>query len=139
MEANRELDALIAEKVLGITGIEHGDSDWWEEDFPLSEGWLIRDHDYREVPHYSTDIAAAWQIVELMTSRMGYQNLGFRWVGPVFKPETDYLDTTWPLGTTCWYVMVEADGRREYLYADTAPLAICSAALAAIGQPSPSQ
>lgn len=64
--AGRELDALIAEKVFGVTIIEQTDSN------------LIF-YDYRArlnkepftVKHYSNDIAAAWEVVNEM-HRKGY-------------------------------------------------------------------
>ncbi len=114
MIAGKEMDALVAEKVMGwpTTGMAAGAS-------------------YREanMPAYSTDIAAAWQVVEKLRTigwfielnddrpPTGKQrwNCWFHWpYGPVLPEE-------WPSG--------EPDAG----VAGVAPEAICLAALAAVG------
>ena len=96
--------------------------------------WLWRKYDRDTLPHYSTDIAAAWEIVKLMTDRMGYNSSGFNWMGPLFKPEHHYLTQEgYPLGTTCWFVRLESDGYIQNICADTPEHAICLAALKAVG------
>lgn len=90
------------------------------------------------VPFYSTDIAAAWQVVEHMIALveqdiygLGDRERRLRWVGPIYKPRDQYLTQEgYPLGTTCWDVQVDAFGWHLHICADTAPLAICRAALA---------
>jgi hypothetical protein len=77
MPAGREMDALIAERVMGWKwmGIDHETLAMlldptarrhpaWREypDRPHSSDWDAY------VPHYSTDIAAAWEVVEAMQS-----------------------------------------------------------------------
>ena len=49
MEAGREMDALVAEKVMGLSYILFDGTDPHQEEL---------------TPHYSTDIAAAWEVVE---------------------------------------------------------------------------
>jgi hypothetical protein len=110
MNAGRELDALVAEKVMG---------------------WKVRPDRYPvdatgqsqfRVPEYSTDIAAAWRVVEQM------RQVGW------FVQIHDH--------TTSWEVAL---GRPEWVTSDlyqarvmpsassvTAPHAICLAALAAL-------
>lgn len=60
MEPGRELDALIAEKIMGwksiITKDEVGDVYRG-----IPPGGKLFDEDY--IPHYSTDIAMAWRVV----------------------------------------------------------------------------
>jgi hypothetical protein len=117
MKPGRELDALIAEKVMGL--FTNGEPDFG--------------YTYETIPPYSTDIAAAWEVVEKMVSRMGYGDLHFLWEGPIFKPEDKYLTAEgYPLGTTCWYIRLENAGRRHIICAPTAPHAICLAALRAL-------
>lgn len=100
MEAGRELDALIAEKVMG---------------FPLE---IIRGAPYPECPrHYSTDIAAAWEVVE-KDDGWGHDWRVKRWVSSS-KPYSCTAERT-------------ADGQNFYAEAETAPLAICLAALKAV-------
>ncbi|MFE4202092.1 BC1872 family protein [Aneurinibacillus aneurinilyticus] len=104
MKACRELDGLIATKVFGykIAPI-HADEDLWI----LDDSQEL--HVSYPVPHYSTNIADAWQVVEK------------------FK-ECD-LQKHESGNYTCYitlYKTYESD-------AETAPLAICLAALKAIG------
>lgn len=90
----------------------------------------FKDSDSVPAPPYSRRIECAWTVVEKMVGRMGYANPGFGWTGPLYKPENQYLTNEgYPLGTTCWYVMVIKDGERKFICADTAPMAICKAAL----------
>jgi hypothetical protein len=132
LPAGRELDALVSEKVMGrqwFTFIHqsyllepqvaehicfHGSS-WtkgktadWD-----SESQILTNLRFQRVPDYSTDIAAAWEVVEklglLKTSRLTQDNPD-EWV--VETKEHDPLDI--------------ASG-------ETAPLAICRAALKAVG------
>lgn len=61
---NRSLDVLIAKKVTGWKGIREGNFPGFDYvgKKPLSNGENSRD-DYL-IPSYSTDIAAAWQVIE---------------------------------------------------------------------------
>ena len=65
MKPGRELDLLIAEKIMGL---EIADSlvDELEDYYPTYK--VTDDEDWSElpVPKYSTDIAAAWKVVEKM-------------------------------------------------------------------------
>jgi hypothetical protein len=113
LQAGRELDALIAEKVMGIkcgACLQDGQLE------PITMDW-------REIPHYSTDIAAAWEVVEkaylvIRPSLLHGSNL--QWIAGQLKG-------------------VRASGlieiiKETYTEAETAPLAICKAALRAIGE-----
>lgn len=102
-EAGRELDAQIAMKVMG-----------WQ---PINPMHLMIDAGYRwldanglyvkgAIPPYSTDIAAAWQVVGQCSW----------WFELILNPATGWL-CKWG----------DYEGR-----AMTAPLAICRAALAAV-------
>jgi hypothetical protein len=64
--AGRELDALVAEKVMGWsrkTGV-----DGWDDMWPPGENGNIERRvtapGFGGLPHYSTDVAAAWKVVE---------------------------------------------------------------------------
>lgn len=110
--AGRELDALVAEKVMGWKRYGRRNSGTWTAPggFNASAGsW----------PTYSTDIAAAWEVVEAMQKKA--------WVTEV---SADCFVDGRPAGFTahCWY----DDDSRHYATADTAPLAICRAALQAM-------
>jgi hypothetical protein len=135
--AGRALDALVVEKVMGWR-VDYDSAHHWTECgasmddlvFTASDSIFHGEQRISDVPHYSTDIAAAWLVVLLMVSRMGYDNIGFAWQGPLFKPEHHYLTREgYPLGTTCWFVRIEHDGYIKGVCADTPELAICRAAL----------
>lgn len=125
LKPGRELDALVAEKVMGLK-IN------WDETTPCPlcgdvgrfcgarmwcshDGWY-----YSQYKNYSTDIAAAWEVVEkLPFSGRPYIHLGLC---------DTYTDSP------RWFVEVDLDGpfKRVLVKADTAPHAICLAALKAV-------
>lgn len=96
---DRELDALVAEKVIGRT-------------FP--SGTIVGDPVAKCVPHYSTDISAAWQVVEEMRDN------GWNFVIGVFEKGAAAL--------FCRGAAAMADAT----YVDIASRAICLAALEAL-------
>lgn len=107
LKAGRELDVLIAEKIMG-----------WPAD------------DWRRIPSYSTSISDAWLVVEKMTERAF---TGFA----ITVSRSEHF-----VGATAVFMPVtRAGSETELRYgeqpvqarADTAPLAICKAALAAAG------
>jgi hypothetical protein len=120
MDELRELDVQVAE-VLGwiwdtdpdtgdraLLGPELGtDSEY------VRSYWPTRS-DSGELPHYSTDIAAAWELVTSTKREITIRHLGVR-----------------------WYMLFE--GSELYSDAPTAPEAICRAFLAAVGQTPPAK
>ena len=119
--AGPDLDALIAEKVMGL--------EWrpWKP-YGAPEGWFPKGaptYDWRDenghahnpegyksdLPLYSFDIAAAWEVVGSSACEYGH------------KFSLEYEHDVW---YACVSGMYEAQ-------ADTAPLAICRAALKAVG------
>lgn len=136
MQAGRESDAKVMHEVYGnkVCYVAAGEGylvdkydDWyWVFEFGDLATGIARM--LTIVPEFTTDIKAAWKLVEKMVSRMGYHTPDFEWSGPLFKPEHRYLNQS-PLGESCWYVLLEMDGLRQWIMADTAPLAICRAAL----------
>jgi hypothetical protein len=111
MKAGRELDALIAARVMGWTGvrIDHpGGEEIRMGTSPEGKGGVVR--------HYSTDIGAAWAVVEKM-----------RAAGWSFTLQP------YP-GATTWDVIFGRFGSGAWArdIAD-APYAICLAALRAVG------
>jgi hypothetical protein len=113
---DRELDALVAEEVFG-----------WQRPPPEDQDFTVIPMTYEQwstlaLPHYSTDIAAAWEVVEKLSE-------SFEWVleSPTNREE----------GFTCTFFGTEADagwmpppGRAV---AETVSKAICLAALMAVG------
>ncbi len=109
MKAGRELDAKVAEEVMGWEIITLGNTDVWAE--RLVDGWEPKRQNWNP----STQIADAWLVVE--------------------KMKNDWCNLEFMCGR---YQAKFKTGARviEYKYyeaqADTAPLAICLAALKAI-------
>lgn len=133
LDAGRELDALIAVRVMGIAPADvrvRGEVDtplvrvwnaspFWRQDGRHDRYGLTMNAD---APPYSTDIAAAWKVVERLkeagheihvTNSWPY-NRGSRWMCEVCSGNEATPNTIW-----------------HSAKADTAPLAICRAALSA--------
>lgn len=127
LPAGRELDALVAEKVMGWTfqtfpegacpEVRH-----WHRTSPIPEErspeWAASF--IGACPPFSTDIAAAWTVVEKLRS------LGF---GVVIDnlPSTSGRDVGWTVAVVGISTQDAFAGT-----AHTAPLAICRAALSAV-------
>jgi hypothetical protein len=109
MKAGRELDALVAEKVMGIvaTTTASANHPWLVEGTPLKV----------PVPPFSTDIARAWQVVEKMHAT------GFE---VSVNTMQDWIEKCECIVSKGVLLSVSAN-------APTAPLAICLAALKAKG------
>jgi hypothetical protein len=109
MEAEIELDALIAEKVMGIK--------------PLSISYVER---------YSTDIAAAWSVMEKMRERDAC------WCPNIFWDDMDGLaDGEWSCAMTYYSDLPEEFRQYEALGGNNPSLAICRAALLAVCDDTP--
>ena len=124
---SRKLDALVAEKVMGWDR-----SDIWRDSLPtLSRDtwekqenkllpWYDEDtecvcsleFEYQLPPRYSTDIAATWEVVDCLVC---FCDIAIR-----------------PSKKDC-LVVVGSDNDTFPVEADTAPLAICLAALKSVG------
>ena len=152
MEAGRELDALVAEKLMRWHWVSYLEvsillSPEWHLDYGMQEGlhfpnkrehvdgqWIVntgvhpKEWDYDRYPpfkYYSTDIAAAWEVVECLRNQSN----------AYFSLEADFSCKWWkakfcvPLG--------KDDPRRDEFYgnwcyesvAEMPILAICRAAL----------
>ncbi len=113
LEAGDELDILIAEKVMGCK-TRKGPAHWLYCDCPKGymEPWphgnMGSDGSIKD---YSSDIAAAWEVVE----KMKQYGFGF-----------------WIAGDECWFQTAFAPIQRTLTTTGSFPLAICRAALKAI-------
>lgn len=112
MEAGRELDALIAEKVMGL------------ERCGCKCGLFLNEyHEPFLEPHYSTDIAAAWEVVEKLNS------MGLGWFS---------LEQFGEKGQGQWRALIWTGGEEidNCFFADarTVPLAICRVAYKIVQQ-----
>lgn len=119
MKAGRELDLLIAEKVMGLK-IATVKGDLVSPDTVVAG---VNDNPWRNhgIKPYSTDIAAAWEVVEKMVASDKL----------VFNLTTQKLD-----GMTEFICILRLCEKSGYLKgtADTAPHAICLTALKAKGE-----
>lgn len=127
MLAGRELDALVAEKVMGWTwhAVNNICLMLAPQDVKI-EIWSAEALMRHSIPCYSTDIGAAWQVVEKMGTRVASK----RCAGD-FILEWDHLDNCWCAG----WAYYSYDGP-QYEFAgkaETVPLAICLAGLDAVG------
>lgn len=117
MEAGRELDALVDEKIFGFSSL-----DLPTDRPPTATECLNRGMMLALIPNYSTDIAAAWEVVEKMRANNFLFTINmsdnFRW-----ECEFDLNDGAFLLKSD-----TIGFGRSE-----TAPHAICLAALEAVG------
>lgn len=118
LNAGRELDALVAERVMGLTSFKHDGYDgecakcgfeWDPHRGGPGTACPIPDP-------YSTDIAAAWEVVEKLCA----SGKGFTLEHPGFSPGTPDIH------------VFASFGMSPYMVAETAPLAICRAALKAV-------
>ena len=128
MVAGRELDALVAEKVMKLRVIfdedRYGEMHiWWA--VPTDPG-TVEEWDKFYLPAYSTDIAAAWQVIEHMKERgltVWFVSKEFAWQE---APHWEAGLTVEPCDSG-WLPQIQA-----LASAETAPLAICRAALMAV-------
>lgn len=117
MQAGREMDALVAERVMGwdrdvmgCLGAPKGAKEYDTQCHSWIGAW-DENGNPNFLPHYSTDIAAAWQVVEWMKD----WNFTLDWLG------------------SDWQAMFQTEDDGEFFVnADTALLAICRAALKAL-------
>lgn len=125
MKAGRELDALVAEKIMGerkywvvLFGGSHYGRLYSRNDAEATARKIQGDFKasiipYFDEPHYSTNIADAWSVVEtVLTWKNGHVDLSI---------EAD--------GVCCTISSYERDGQATAL---SVPLAICLAALNAV-------
>ena len=125
MEAGRGLDVLIAEKVmeeevaLRCWGAEY------RSPIPMhaSRGMLPPKRRWRNLPKYSTDISAAWEVVEKMWQLGWWATVQHQCVDGTW--ECDFYKGNDRMKGKDWYSSL----------ASSAPLAICSAALQTKGVP----
>lgn len=138
MKSGRELDALIAEKVMGCSVLKReiptGTPIWIT--VPGQERTQVQDtlvlfacgcspmhfhnNDHGQIPEYSTDIAAAWKVVDKITQ---IKCDGIGWFDLRFT-NGKYQAT---FQTGAYYEAV------DHIEGDIAPLTICLAALKVVG------
>lgn len=116
MNPGRELDAIVAEKIFKIEVCRNEKGGWSEgpADYYDSYGEMILSNPLKE---YSTEIAAAWEVVDQLKT-----------INPEFWFS---ISRNPPMQGDGWYVENGPD-RETIAEGETAPHAICLAALAAL-------
>lgn len=118
---NRELDLIVAEKVMGIKLV-----DWpTGREFSISSATaalVLSETNKARIPKYSTDIADAWEVVEKIKNMppKEAEEMGA-------ELAIDACGDSWWVGWR-WHEWTDCGAR-----ADTAPHAICLAALRSVG------
>lgn len=104
MQVGRELDSLVAEKVMGLKIYSR-----------IGHNYLGKDGFYKIIREYSTDISAAWEVVEKLINDAGID------ISIIFDISREYK------------VKITDDGViKSKIQCKTAPEAICKAALLAV-------
>lgn len=121
MKPGRELDALVAEKVwpecsVAMAAIGENDED------VLSVWKLNGERNWLPLPHYSTSIADAWLVVEKFPDALGYFAI-------------DHTHGSGKVGI--WLNPQDFGEFPPDVMGETAPHAICLAALKAVGVEEP--
>lgn len=126
MNAGRELDTLVAVKVMGWSKT----TELWNRG--LTESVLAGLHPEsklpEKVPFYSTDISAAWRVVDFLRSKKMLLDIqeGENNDGPFFQVEINQFNVSKSRGGYWDTVVDSTDG-------DSIPHAICLAALRSVG------
>ena len=134
MDAGRELDALVAEKVMGWTCVRT-ESGWDNGPDPVTGGPQIgwygqppgeewEGNSGQIIEEYSTDIATAWKVVEVLAAKS--QALALQAPGSTEMSEYYHYFERW----TAEFLPSPLNSSVQ---ADSAPMAICLAALEAVG------
>lgn len=123
LKAGRELDALVAERVMGWTVNRTNDRHWHtvgptgrERHILIGRDCCAGQHDYDSHAFMpSTDIASAWLVVEKLNAT--------GWLCDLFRNQM----------MTHWHVAFAKDHTDSFVNDASAPLAVCLAALKAVG------
>lgn len=134
LEAGRELDALVAERVMGWSRWYEDKKDLYPpEGSPENKGWTKRGGIMIQalIPEYSTSIEAAWRVVEKIKNLGKVEKTtddGKEWYNIRHEFHIEWLPDSnmWRAG---WYDFRYDDYQCNDIEAPTAPLAICKAAL----------
>jgi len=125
--ANRCMDALIAKKVMGWNKIVIGGVGWFVKESPLgmSYQYMTQSGDFEP----STDITAAWQVVERIV-RPPDEDC---WTGPTMQINAETTKSKGEYQVVFEHLdSIDLFPSSVEATAETAPLAICRAALLAV-------
>ena len=149
MPAERGIDALICEKVMGYSirhggmfGLERLMPEYTGKELQTLDGYESRygnsyyifedgfNYAYGVVPYYSTDMTSAWEIVQKMSGKYRISVHDFSRDGTFWQCTFEVRDGTYR------FPVEFAHQGDEYANAETPPLAICRCALKVAGIPS---
>lgn len=117
---SRELDAEVAERIFGYT-LDWEFSDLMPDAAPCVHELRDEYDEWGVLPNYSTDIAAAWQVIDYLRERnIWLYSLEQRWSN-LTRAIFEWQDP-------------EHGSRHALALEDTPMLAICAAALKAVGE-----
>lgn len=123
MNPGRELDHIISTKIFGIDYF-----DTWKEIETAHPSIRFPP----DLPGYSTNIRAAWEVVEKLRSLSQYggsnSNIDFS-----IEQKNRLENGKWCVETDCLKPDHNGHFKKVWVHADTAPHAICLAALKAVG------
>lgn len=147
MKPGRSLDALVAEHIMGWKWMLYPKDQKWAQIY-LNEGktgyWMAgtctinttNSDNTPNCPRYSTDIHDAWKVVEAVKCKTPWDGFSFYLVwGPYGKdmtPKGAHGQIIYPREMS-WLCKVETLKNTYSIVSDTAPHAICLAALKTIG------
>lgn len=127
MKAGRELDALIAEKVMGWKKLYRKDytnvGDWHGLDWMYENKQSAIYYDAQTCPSYSVDIAAAWEVVEKLSANRPLSTT----LHVLASPGGNYCVNIFQNFMDSYGQWRQKD--LGYVVEDTVPHAICLAAL----------
>jgi hypothetical protein len=133
LKPSRELDALIAEKVMGWRPMQS--FPFKQEDWPAFCDLDGREIWQGDIPHFSTDIAAAWEVVEKIPMTIYAPGAPYA-DGEYCNHGQDYDDEDDPTGIGPWAAEADHPDKArlsDRVYGVSGPHAICLAALRAVG------
>jgi hypothetical protein len=124
MEAGRELDTIVAERVMGWINCGQLGNEWGGQWGGCPPYWSQYGDRCLLIPSYSTDIAAAWLVVEKLRTEGLHLQMN--------DTLSAYRARFFTVASTVKWDQESADGA-YYQFASTPAHAICLAALKALG------
>ncbi|MFW5962212.1 MAG: BC1872 family protein [bacterium] len=123
LKAGKELDLLIAKKIMGskIIYVDFGNIlrplEYCAHPIPFEKCKRIYNSTSSNIPPYSTDIGAAWEVLNLIIQK---KNSNYTWTGPQFNADDHKFK---------WFAKIVINYSTYQIQGYTAPEVICKSAL----------